>query len=240
MTAASLDVAGLGAGYGQTRILDDIGFSIPPGGRLALLGRNGMGKSTLLATIAGQTRRYAGAIRLNGRDITHLDGSARALAGLGYVPQGRAIFKSLTVEENLLVGLKDRPRSAVGEAYDLFPRLGERRRNPAIRLSGGEQQMLTFARALLGEPSLLLLDEPLEGLAPAVSQELLAAIHQLAASKRTTVLLVEQQLAPALAFADAVLILERGHIAWCGTPAQLDSQTINRLLGLGPEPAGHP
>jgi branched-chain amino acid transport system ATP-binding protein len=238
MTAAALDVAGLSAGYGQTRILDAIGFSVPAGGRLALLGRNGMGKSTLLATIAGQTSRHAGSIRLGGRDIAGLDGPARALAGLGYVPQGRAIFRSLTVEENLLVGLQHRPRSALGEAYDLFPRLHERRRNPAIRLSGGEQQMLTIARAILGQPTLLLLDEPLEGLAPAIAGQLLAAIRQLAAGKRTTIVIVEQQLVPVLAFSDAVLILERGRIAWSGTPAQLDSPTMNRLLGLGPTQAG--
>ena len=237
MPAAALDVAGLAAGYGETPILADIGFSLPAGGRLALLGRNGMGKSTLLATIAGQTSLHSGSIRLDGHELTRLDGAARARLGLGYVPQGRAIFRSLTVEENLLVGLKDRPRDALGEAYGLFPRLAERRHNPALRLSGGEQQMLTFARALLGRPRLLLLDEPLEGLAPAMAEQLLSAIRQHAASKTTTILLVEQQLIPVLAFCDAVLILERGRIAWSGTPAQLDPATIERHLGLTAPPA---
>lgn len=235
MTAATLDVQGLSAGYGQTRILEEISFSVPAGGRMAVLGRNGMGKTTLFATIAGQTRRYDGAVRLGETELTGLDGSARAISGLGYVPQSRDIFKSLTVEENLFVGLKSRPRSAIEEAYAMFPRLKERRRNLGSQLSGGEQQMLTTARTILGQPTLLLLDEPLEGLAPVICEELMAAFTQLAASKAMTILLVEQRIKAALDFAETVLIMERGRIAWSGTPAELESQpeTVDRLLGVG-------
>ncbi len=235
MTAASLDVAGLSAGYGPTRILEDVSFSVPAGGRLAVLGRNGMGKTTLFASIAGQTRRYDGSVRLGDAEITSLDGSARALGGLGYVPQSRSIFKSLTVEENLFVGLKSRPRSALEEAYAMFPRLKERRRNLGSQLSGGEQQMLSTARTILGQPTVLLLDEPLEGLAPVICEELMAAFSQLAATKAMTILLVEQRIKAALEFADRVIILERGQIAWSGTPGELEAQpeTVDRLLGVG-------
>jgi branched-chain amino acid transport system ATP-binding protein len=235
MAAASLEVQGLSAGYGATRIIEDVSFAVPAGGRMAVLGRNGMGKTTLFATLAGQTRRHAGSIALNGQDLTSLDGSARALAGLGYVPQHRAIFKSLTVEENLFVGLKARPAAATEEAYALFPRLKERRRNMGGQLSGGEQQMLTTARSILGQPSVLLLDEPLEGLAPVICDELMAAFIVLAETRAVTILLVEQRLRAALDFAETVMILERGRLAWTGTPAQLRAEpdTVDRLLGVG-------
>lgn len=234
MPAASLEVSGLTAGYGPTRILEDVSFGVPAGKRLAVLGRNGVGKSTLFATIAGQTRHYGGSIRLGETELTELQGSGRALKGLGYVPQTRAIFKTLTVEENLQVGLKDRPRSAIEEAYEMFPRLFERRRNLGSQLSGGEQQMLTTARSILGQPSVLLLDEPLEGLAPVICDELMAAFHKLAASGAMTILLIEQRIQAALTFAEDVLILERGQIAWSGTPAQLEAEpeTVERLLGV--------
>ncbi|MEO3432849.1 ABC transporter ATP-binding protein [Inquilinus sp. CAU 1745] len=235
MPAASLEIAGLSAGYGPTRVLEDVGFSVAAGGRLAILGRNGMGKTTLLATIAGQTRRYGGSVKLDGADVSGMSGSARALKGLGYVPQGRCIFKSLTVEENLFVGLKGRRRDAMEEAYALFPRLAERRRNLGSQLSGGEQQMLATARTILGKPTVLLLDEPLEGLAPIICDELMAAFDRLAAAGDTTILLVEQRIRAALAFADRVMIMERGRIAWIGTPDELEAEpeTVERLLGVG-------
>lgn len=235
MTAARLEVRGLSAGYGQTRILEEVSFSVPAGGRLAVLGRNGMGKTTLFATIAGQTTRFEGSVAIDEADISGLEGSARAWAGLGYVPQDRTIFKSLTVEENLLVGLKGRPEQSIEEAFALFPRLKERRRNMGSQLSGGEQQMLSTARTILGKPSVLLLDEPLEGLAPVICDELMAAFVQLADARATTVLLVEQRIKAALDFAEAVLILERGRIAWSGTPAALSAapDVIERLLGVG-------
>ncbi len=235
MPAAALEIAGLSAGYGQTRILEEMSLTVPAGQRLAVLGRNGVGKSTLLASVAGQTRRHAGAIRLGGIDITGLGGAERARAGLGYVPQGRAIFPSLTVEENLAVGCKDRPRAALAEAYEMFPALGGRRRHFGGQLSGGEQQMLAIARTLLGRPGLLLLDEPLEGLAPLVSAELMAVLERLAAGGDMTIVLVEQRLGAALRFAERVVILERGRIAWAGTPADLQASpaTVDRLLGVG-------
>ncbi|MCW5707163.1 ABC transporter ATP-binding protein [Shinella sp.] len=235
MPAASLEISGLSAGYGPTRVLEDISFAADAGRRLAVLGRNGMGKSTLFATLAGQTKRYGGEIRLGGEAIEGVGSSARALKGLGYVPQSRDVFPTLTVEENLFVGLKGRPRTAIEEAYQMFPRLKERRRNLGSQLSGGEQQMLTTARTILGQPSVLLLDEPLEGLAPVICEELMAAFGTLAASGEMTILLVEQRIQSALDFADDVIILERGRIAWTGTPAALsaDRHTVETLLGVG-------
>jgi branched-chain amino acid transport system ATP-binding protein len=223
MPAASLEVRGLSAGYGPTVVLESISFSVPAGARLSILGRNGMGKTTLLASLMGWTRHYGGAIRLDGSDIAGSGSSERALKGIGLVPQARHIFRSLTVEENLLVGIKNRPRSVIQEAYDMFPRLQERRRSLGWQLSGGEQQMLSTARTILGQPSLLLLDEPLEGLAPIICDELMAALARLAASGEMTILLVEQRLESALDFADSVMILERGRIVWQGASDVLRS-----------------
>ncbi|MFC2251658.1 ABC transporter ATP-binding protein [Labrys portucalensis] len=234
MTATPLEISDLSAGYGPTRVLENISFAVPAGGRLAVLGRNGMGKTTLLATIAGQIRRYGGTLRLGGRDISLLDSASRARSGLGYVPQARCIFASLTVEENLFVGLKNRGRPAIEEAYAMFPRLRERRRNLGSQLSGGEQQMLTTARTILGRPTVLLLDEPLEGLAPVICEELMAVFSRLAAGGEMTILLVEQRIQTAIDFADHVVILERGRIAWSGASAALakQPQVIERLLGV--------
>jgi branched-chain amino acid transport system ATP-binding protein len=236
MTAAPLEVVGLTAGYGETRILDDISFTVPPGGRLAVLGRNGVGKTTLLATLVGLTRLYSGGIFLGSHNLARLKTSARALRGLGYVPQTRDVFQSLTVEENLFVGLKGLPRTAAEEAYRLFPRLKERQANVASQLSGGEQQMLSTARAILGRPSVLLMDEPLEGLAPVICDELMSALTKLASQGTMTILLVEQQIERALDFADKVLILERGRNVWCGMSSslRLDQAVIERHLGVSP------
>jgi branched-chain amino acid transport system ATP-binding protein len=235
MPAARLDVENLSAGYGPTQIIADICFDVPAGDRLVILGRNGMGKSTLLATLMGLTTRHCGHIRIDGNDLAKLRTSSRSLLGVGYVPQTRGIFRSLTVEENLSTGLKGRPRSAVAEAYEMFPRLGERRRHLGLQLSGGEQQMLSMARTLLGKPQVLLLDEPLEGLAPAICDELMSMISGLAASGEMSVVLVEQQIERALDFADRVLILERGRQAWQGPSAELrsDRALVDRLLGVG-------
>ncbi|NTE88557.1 ABC transporter ATP-binding protein [Agrobacterium rubi] len=235
MPAMPLEVKGLSAGYGPTRILEDISFSVPSGGRLALLGRNGMGKTTLLATLAGQTKRYNGTINIASADITSMASAARAHVGLGYVPQARCIFPSLSVEENLSVGLKSRPKGAMEEAYAMFPRLKERRRNLGGQLSGGEQQMLSTARTILGRPSVLLLDEPLEGLAPVICEELMIVFSELARTGDMTIVLVEQRIQSALDFADTVIVLERGRVAWTGTPRQLsdDKSAVERLLGVG-------
>ena len=235
MRAAELEVTGLTAGYALTRILEDVSFKVPAAGRLAVLGRNGMGKTTLLASLMGQTRRYRGSIRVGGIALENMRSSDRARHGLGYVPQTRDIFKSLTVEENLCVGLKGRGKSAIEEAYAMFPHLKKRRRNLGSQLSGGEQQMLSTARAILGEPSVLLLDEPLEGLAPMACDDLMASLLALAGERRVTMVLVEQQIERALDFADAAVILERGHLVWSGAIEALrrEPATIERYIGVG-------
>jgi branched-chain amino acid transport system ATP-binding protein len=235
MPAAPLEIKNLSAGYGPTRVIEDLSLSVPAGARLAVLGRNGMGKTSLFATLAGQTRRHAGEIRMGGRDISKEPSANRALLGLGYVPQTRDVFPTLTVEENLFVGLKARPKDAISEAYDMFPRLKERRRNLGSQLSGGEQQMLSTARSILGQPTVLLLDEPLEGLAPVICEELMAAFMALAQSGNMTILLVEQRIQSALDFADTVIVLERGRIAWQGAPKALaaDHAAVEALLGVG-------
>ena len=235
MPAERLEVENLSAGYGPTHIIEDLSFSLKAGEKLSILGRNGMGKTTLLATLAGQTRRYGGAIRIGGHDISTTSSTGRARLGLGYVPQTRDVFRSLTVEENLQVGLKDRPREAISEAYEMFPRLKERRKNLGSQLSGGEQQMLSTARSILGKPSVILLDEPLEGLAPVICEELMVALAGLADTRAMTIVLVEQRIQSALDFADRAIVLERGRIAWEGAPVALaaDRDTIDRLLGVG-------
>ena len=235
MPAATLDVKGLVAGYGQTHILEGVDLCVPAGARTAVLGRNGMGKSTLFGTIAGQVKRFQGAIEIAGKPVEKCDSTTRAMAGLGYVPQSRDVFPTLTVEENLRVGLKGRDRQSIDEAYAMFPRLKERRRNFGNQLSGGEQQMLTTARTILGQPSVLLLDEPLEGLAPVICEELMEVFSDLAGRGDMTILLIEQRIQAALNFADYVYILERGKVAWQGATSDLQSQqhVIDELLGVG-------
>ena len=232
---AALEINGLCAGYGPTRIIENISFNVAAGDRLAVLGRNGMGKTTLLATLMGLTTRHGGSININGEDVTSMRTSARVGLGIGYVPQTRDIFSSLTVEENLRTGLKGRPPSALDEAYAMFPRLRERRGNYGKQLSGGEQQMLSMARTLLGKPQVLLLDEPLEGLAPVICDELMALLSTLAASKEVTIILVEQQIERALDFADSVMVMERGRTSWTGKPERLrsDRELVDRLVGVG-------
>ncbi len=235
MPAAPLEIVNLTAGYGPTRVIEGLSLSVPSGSRFAVLGRNGVGKTSLFATLAGQTKRFAGDIRIGGQDIAALPSAARAKAGLGYVPQTRDVFPTLTVEENLFVGLKTRPKSAIEEAYTLFPRLKERRRNLGSQLSGGEQQMLSTARTILGQPRVLLLDEPLEGLAPVICEELMAAFSKLAQSGEMTILLVEQRIQMAIDFADHAIIMERGRIVWEGPSSDLakNPDIIDTHLGVG-------
>jgi branched-chain amino acid transport system ATP-binding protein len=199
---AGLRVSKLAAGYGETRIIEDIDLEFLPGQKVGVLGRNGVGKTTLLATLMGLTRRHAGSISLRDLSLVGLDPADRAWAGMGYVPQTRDVFPSLTVEENLRAALKQRPRGAVEEAYAMFRRLKERRHNPAGRLSGGEQQMLSTARSLLGRPDVLLLDEPLEGLAPVICNELMEAFNHLAMDTSLIIILVERQIERVLDFVD--------------------------------------
>jgi branched-chain amino acid transport system ATP-binding protein len=206
---------GVSAGYGETIVLERIAFELPPGGTLALLGRNGVGKTTLLATIIGQTRLRVGSIRFAGREIAAMRPFRRVRLGIGLVPQEREIFRSLTVAENLLVAARPGRWSLEG-VYDFFPALAERRRHRGNQLSGGEQQMLAIGRALIGNPSLLLMDEPLEGLAPIIVDALLAGLDRLKAAGDLALLLVEQHARLALELTTQAIVLDRGAVVFSG------------------------
>jgi branched-chain amino acid transport system ATP-binding protein len=223
----------LRAGYGDAVVLDGISLAVPPGGSLAILGRNGVGKSTLLLTIMGYTNVVRGRVLWRGGDITRLAPHRRARAGIGWCAQEREIFPSLTVEENLTVAARA-GRWTLSAVYELFPRLAERRANMGNQLSGGEQQMLAIARALMTNPALLLLDEPLEGLAPIIVEELSAAIARMMKDEGTAVLLVEQHAEIALSLTDEAMVIERGVIAHRARSAELlkDAATLDRYIGL--------
>jgi len=233
MAESVLALEAVRAGYGEAIVLDDISIEIPRGGSMALLGRNGVGKSTLLLTIMGFTVVSRGRIRWLGRDITTEPPHRRARDGLGWVAQEREIFPSLSVEENLVVAARA-GRWDLAAVYDLFPRLEERRLSRGNHLSGGEQQMLAIARALMTNPALLLLDEPLEGLAPIIVEELTAAIRRMTADQGTAVILVEQHAEVALSLTENAIVLERGAIVHrAGSQALLrDPATLDRLIGL--------
>ncbi len=221
------------AGYGSAVVLDGVSFTLPERGGLAVLGRNGVGKSTLLLTIMGCTRVSRGHIRWRGEDVTRRPPHRRALAGIGWVAQEREIFASLSVEENLTVAARA-GHWTLAAVYDLFPRLAERRRNLGNQLSGGEQQMLAIARALMTNPGLLLLDEPLEGLAPIVVEELAAAIRRMTADGSNAFILVEQHAEIALSLTESALVIERGRVVHSGASAGLlaDHAALDRLVGL--------
>jgi branched-chain amino acid transport system ATP-binding protein len=221
------------AGFGSAVVLDGVSLALPDRGGLAVLGRNGVGKSTLLLTIMGYTQVGRGRILWRGRDITQRPPHRRALAGIGWVAQEREIFPSLTAEENLTVAARD-GRWNLPAVYDLFPRLAERRHNLGNQLSGGEQQMLAIARALMTNPALLLLDEPLEGLAPIVVEELAAAIRRMTSEGSNAFILVEQHAEIALSLTQQALVLERGRVIYSGASAQLlaDNAALDRLIGL--------
>jgi branched-chain amino acid transport system ATP-binding protein len=223
----------LRAGYGESIVIDGISLELPEGGSLAILGRNGVGKTTLLLTIMGFTRVASGSMRWRGRDIARLAPHRRARLGIGWVAQEREIFPSLTVEENLTVAARA-GRWDVAAVYKLFPRLAERRRNMGSHLSGGEQQMLAIARALTTNPALLLLDEPLEGLAPIIVEELTDAIGRMMADEGTAIVLVEQHTDVALSLAREAVVIERGTIALRGPSQTLmaDHAGLDRLIGL--------
>jgi len=221
------------AGYGEAIVLDDISFEMPERGSLAVLGRNGVGKSTLLLTLMGFTQLRRGSIVWRGQDITRLAPHRRAQSGIGWVAQEREIFATLSVEENLTVA--SRPgRWDMGAVFELFPRLRERRLSKGNQLSGGEQQMLATARALMTNPALLLLDEPLEGLAPIIVEELVRGLRKMITEEGTAVILVEQHAEIALSLTDNALLLERGAIVHRARSAELlkDHATLDRYIGL--------
>ena len=231
--AELLQVEGLTAGYGSAVVLDDISFSLAANDSLALLGRNGVGKTTLLVTLMGLTRVSRGHLRFDGRDLAALPPHARARSGLGWVPQERLIFPSLTVEENL--GVVARPGAwNVRRVYELFPRLEERRDNFGNQLSGGEQQMLAIGRALVTNPRVLLLDEPMEGLAPIIVQELVRVIGRLTKEGSLAVIIVEQHARLALGVTRQALVLDRGRVVHRGDSAALmnDAEQLDRLVAV--------
>jgi branched-chain amino acid transport system ATP-binding protein len=228
-----LELIDVRAGYGDSVVLDDVSLELPEGESLAVLGRNGVGKSTLILTIMGFTRLARGTILWNGGDVTRLAPHLRARRGLGWVAQERDVFSSLTVEENLSVAARP-GRWDLKSCYALFPRLGERRAARGNHLSGGEQQMLAIARALMTNPKLLLLDEPLEGLAPIIVEELAGAIGRMARDEGTSIVLVEQHLDIALALTQRAVVLERGAVAHRARSTELlrDPALLERLIGL--------
>lgn len=228
-----LRVESLSAGYGGATILNGISFSLPSGGSCALLGRNGTGKTTLIASIIGLTERHSGAISLKGEDITGLRPDRRAALGIGWVPQERNIFKSLTVEENLTAIA--RPGAwDVARVYELFPNLQKRRFNLGTQLSGGEQQQLAIGRALMLNPELLLLDEPLEGLAPLVAEQVLAVVRRLIRDEGMSAIVVEQHAQKILGITDYAMILEHGEIVFEAPSEALlaQPQVLDAHLGV--------
>ena len=226
-----LRFSGVHAGYGQTVVLEDIDFTLPERATLSLLGRNGVGKTTLLATIIGLTTLHRGGIEYRGKPITKMTVYDRARLGVGYVPQAREIFPSLTVLENLTVA--ERPGNwTVERVYDLFPRIAERRSHMGNQISGGEQQMVAIGRALMGNPELLLMDEPLEGLAPTIVDTLLLAMQRLITETALTVILVEQSAKLVLEVTQQAMVLNRGRITYNGASAELlaDPQKLANLV----------
>ncbi|MES2415188.1 MAG: ABC transporter ATP-binding protein [Pseudomonadota bacterium] len=230
-----LKVEGLSAGYGEAVVLNNVSLSLDEGKTLALLGRNGTGKTTLINTLAGATRQHGGSITLNGGSVVlhKLQSHERAAAGIGWVPQERNIFKSLTVDENL--SAVARPGAWTPErVYTMFPRLAERKSNLGTQLSGGEQQMLAVGRALVLNPKLLLLDEPLEGLAPIIVEELLRAIRRITREEGLSAIIVEQHPQAILAISDSAVVLDRGTVVHSGTAQELREQpeVLDKLLGV--------
>ena len=221
------------AGYGDGIVLEDVTLSLDEGDSLALLGRNGMGKTTLLVTLMGLTRLRRGTLRWRGTDLARLPTHRRSQSGLGWVPQERYMFPSLTVEEHLTAVARP-GHWTVPRVYRIFPRLEERRTNFGNQLSGGEQQMLAIARALMVNPSLLLLDEPMEGLAPIIVQELMAVIRELVSGGGMTVIVVEQHAKLALSLTRQAVVLERGRVVHRSSSDALqdDPQTLHRLIAV--------
>ena len=233
MAEPALMLEHVSAGYGETVVLENIDLTLAPRETLSIIGRNGVGKSTLLATVMGHTTLHGGRVLLHGADISRLVTYRRVVAGLGYVPQEREIFPSLTLRENLEVAA--RPGEWTLQAvYELFPRLAERQNNRGNQLSGGEQQMLAIARALIGNPSVLLMDEPSEGLAPVIVEELARAVKRLSRESALALILVEQNSRLALDIAARALVMDRGRIVFDGESEALraDPAKLEQLIGV--------
>ncbi len=225
---------GVYAGYDRAVVLENVSFRLESGNSLAVLGRNGVGKSTLIATIMGATQLQRGTIRLDGKVFNTVAPHRRAAAGLGWVAQERWIFPSLSVKENLTVAARP-GKWKLADVYKMFPRLQERERNMGAQLSGGEQQMLAIARALMLAPRLLLLDEPLEGLAPVIVEQLSEAIASMMRTGDLSIILVEQHARQALELTQQAMVMDRGRIVFDGASTQLlaDHALLNGLIGLG-------
>jgi branched-chain amino acid transport system ATP-binding protein len=233
MAERVLDLDNVRAGYGETVVLEDIRLALAPSETVSIIGRNGVGKTTLLATIMGHTTLHSGRVSLHGKDISSLATYRRVTAGLGYVPQEREIFPSLTLRENLEVAA--RPGTWTMETvYELFPRLAERAENRGNQLSGGEQQMLAIGRALIGNPSVLLMDEPSEGLAPVIVEELARAVKRLSQTSGLAIILVEQNSRLALDIAPRALVMDRGRIVFDGPSETLrnDPAKLEQFIGV--------
>ncbi|MBM3486668.1 MAG: ABC transporter ATP-binding protein [Alphaproteobacteria bacterium] len=228
-----LDLDGVSAGYGETIVLEDVALALGAGESVSIIGRNGVGKSTLLATMMGHTTLHRGRIVLAGQDIAALPIHRRALAGLGYVPQEREIFPSLSLRENLEIAARP-GRWTIEAVLELFPPLAARLGNMGNQLSGGEQQMLAIARALVGNPVVLLMDEPTEGLAPVIVDSLVAAMHRLRSDHGFAIVLVEQHAEIALDFSDRTIVMSRGRIVYDGPSATLkaDHALLDSLIGV--------
>ena len=232
-----LELDGVSAGYGESVVLDGVTLTIAEAGALAVLGRNGVGKTTLLTTVMGLTQLHTGSLRWRGGDLAAMPTYRRARAGVGWVPQERLVYRSLTVHEHLTAvarpGAWTTPR-----IYELFPSLARRRGNLGDQLSGGEQQMLAIARALMTNPTLLLLDEPLEGLAPIIAQELVRVIRSLRADSGLAIVVVEQHARIALSLTDQAIVLDRGKIVHRSDSQTLlaEPETLHRLLVGDPQP----
>ena len=228
-----LEIAHLNGGWGPTLVVEDFGLTVARGETVAVIGRNGVGKSTLLELIVGRAQRQSGTIRLEGRELSTLPIHLRARQGLAYVPQGREVFPSLTVREHLEIA--ERPGAwTIARIVEMFPRLGERGNSLGNQLSGGEQQMLAIARALLGNPRVLLMDEPFEGLAPIIVEQLVSSIGAIVRDGALTLLLVEQRVDIALELSDRCVVMDRGRSVFEGPSAQLadDEAGLTALMGL--------
>ena len=231
--AEALALRHVSAGYGDTVVLEDVSLALEAGESISVIGRNGVGKSTLLATVMGHTTLRGGEVLLGGASLARVPVFRRARSGLGFVPQEREIFPSLTVRENLAVGARPGPWTAE-RVFDLFPNLGARLSHAGSQLSGGEQQMLSIARALLTNPSILLMDEPTEGLAPVIVEALAAVLARLAAEGALSIVLVEQNSRVALAFSARTVVMDKGRVVYDGPSAALaaDPERLAKLIGV--------